>query len=315
MHLRRKCPLGEITMAETRRIRTFYSDTFDLPLPDGHRFPLDKYRLLREHLQASKLRDRLDFCLPNAATDVQLLRVHTADYLDKLKQGSLSGVEQRRIGFPWSPEMVERSRRSTGATIGAARVALRDGAGVHLAGGTHHAFPDHGQGFCVFNDVAVAIRDLQGEGLIRRAVVIDLDVHQGNGTAAIFADDPSVFTFSMHGERNFPFAKCNGDLDIAFPDGTSNEPYLAALADALHNRLPLVNADIAFYLAGADPFKNDRIGKLKLTKAGLDARDRLVFDACREHAIPVAVVLAGGYAECMADIVSIHASTVAAMLR
>lgn len=306
--------LSNATMTDTRRIRTYYSDTFDLPLPDGHRFPLEKYRLLREHLQASELRHRLDFCLPDAATDVQLLRVHTEEYLDKLKQGTLDRVEQRRIGFPWSPELVERSRRSTGATIGAARAALSDGAGMHLAGGTHHAFPDHGQGFCVFNDVAVAIRDLQSEGLIYRAVVIDLDVHQGNGTATIFADDPTVFTFSMHGERNFPFAKCNGDLDIAFPDHTGNQPYLAALVDALNNRLPLVDADIVFYLAGADPFELDRIGKLKLTKAGLGERDRFVLDACRKRSIPVTVVLAGGYAERLDDIVSIHAGTVEIVL-
>lgn len=290
-------------------IKTFYSDTFDLPLPDGHRFPLEKYRLLREHLQASELRDRLEFCLPEAATDEQLLRVHTAGYLNKLKRGSLSAVEQRRIGFPWSPEMVERSRRSTGATIAAARAALGGGAGIHLAGGTHHAFPDHGQGFCVFNDVAVAICDLQANGLIRRAVVVDLDVHQGNGTAAIFADDPDVFTFSMHGKRNFPFAKCNGDLDIALTDGTSDEPYLAALRDALSNRLPLVDADIVFYLAGADPFEHDRFGKLKLTKAGLAARDQLVFNACRDYSLPIAVVMAGGYAKALEDIVSINMGT------
>ena len=295
-------------------IKIFYSDTFELPLPDGHRFPLEKYRLLREHLQASELRNRLEFCLPEPATDEQLLRVHTADYLSKLKQGSLSAVEQRRIGFPWSPEMVERSRRSTGATIGAARAALGDGAGIHLAGGTHHAFPDHGQGFCVFNDVAVAICDLQAEGLIRRAVVVDLDVHQGNGTAAIFTDNPDVFTFSMHGERNFPFAKCNGDLDIALPDGTSDEPYLAALRDAFSNRLPLGDADIVFYLAGADPFERDRFGKLALTKTGLGERDRLIAGACRDHAIPVAVVMAGGYAKSIEDIVSINAETIESML-
>jgi acetoin utilization deacetylase AcuC-like enzyme len=210
--------------------------------------------------------------------------------------------------------MVERSRRSTGATIGAARAALDNSVGVHLAGGTHHAFPDRGQGFCVFNDVAVAVRVLQTEGLIRRAVVIDLDVHQGNGTASIFANDPSVFTFSMHGERNFPFAKCDSDLDIGLPDETNDESYLTILRDAVQNQLPLANTDIVFYLAGADPYEHDRFGKLKLTKAGLAERDRLVFALCRRHQLPLTVIMAGGYAKSVEDEVEIKATTVATLL-
>ncbi len=295
-------------------MKVFYSDTFELPLPSGHRFPIEKYRLLRERLADSEFGYRLEFCFPAAATDEEILLVHTAEYLDKLKQGSLSQIEERRIGFPWSPEMVERSRRSTGATIGAARAALDSFVGVHLAGGTHHAFSDHGQGFCVFNDVAVAVRVLQTEGRIRRAVVIDLDVHQGNGTASIFANDPWVFTFSMHGARNFPFAKCESDLDIGLPDETGDEPYLAILRDAVESQLPLASADIVFYLAGADPYKHDRFGKLKLTKAGLAERDRVVFDACRRREIPLTVVMAGGYAKSVEDVVTIKATTVATLL-
>ena len=290
-------------------MRLFYSDTFELPLPDGHRFPIEKYRLLRERLH-SQCDGQFEFCLPGAATDEQLLLVHTEEYLSKLRSGHLSPVEERRIGFPWSPEMVERSRRSTGATIGAARSALESFVAAQLAGGTHHAFPDHGQGFCVFNDVAVAIRVLQAEKLIRRAVVVDLDVHQGNGTASIFAEDPTVFTFSMHGENNFPFAKCDGDLDIALPDDTGDDVYLDALRNALVNQVPLAEADIAFYLAGADPYEHDRFGKLSLTKPGLAERDRLVLLACQLHRTPVALVMAGGYAKSIEDVVAIQQTTV-----
>jgi acetoin utilization deacetylase AcuC-like enzyme len=294
-------------------MRLYYSDTFDLGLPVGHRFPIEKYRLLREGLQGGPLRGQLTFCLPDAATNQQLLLVHTAEYLDKLEQGRLSPLEERRIGFPWSPEMVERSRRSTGATIGVARAALTEGVGVHLAGGTHHAFPDHGQGFCVFNDVAVAARVLQTEGLVRRVVVIDLDVHQGNGTAAIFADDPTVFTFSMHGGRNFPFAKASSDLDLSLPNGTTDQPYLKALGDVINHGLPLGEVDIAFYLAGADPYEGDRYGKLNLTKPGLAERDQMVIQACQDYGLPLAVVMAGGYAP-VQEVVEINTATIGLVL-
>jgi len=291
-------------------MRVFYSDTFKLPLPPRHRFPIAKYRMLREALQAGALAGRLEFCEASRASDAQLLRVHTPEYLAKLASGGLTKLEQKRIGFPWSPEMVERSRRSTGATIDAARAALDDGVAVHLAGGTHHAFADHGQGFCVFNDVAVAVRALQAERLIERAVVVDLDVHQGNGTAAIFAVDASVFTFSMHGDRNFPFAKCDGDLDIALPDGAGDADYLAALRDAFPARLPLESADCVFYLAGADVFRGDRFGRLQVTKAGLAARDYRVLGVCRRRRLPVVVVMAGGYASDLQDIVDINTASV-----
>ena len=295
-------------------MRLYYSDIFELPLPADHRFPERKYRLLREKLQSSTDCQRFTFCTATAATDAQLLLVHTAEYLDKLKSGSLSQLEQRRIGFPWSRAMVERSRRSTGATIEAARAAMAEGAAVHLAGGTHHAFPDHGQGYCVFNDVAVAIRVLQRDGLVRHALVLDLDVHQGNGTAAIFAHDPTAFTFSMHAARNFPFAKTAGDLDIALPDGTADEAYLATLRDALDAHLMSYDADVVFYLAGADCYRLDRLGRLKLTQAGLAQRDRMVIDFCRRRRLPMVVVMAGGYAENIDDIVTIHTNTVACLL-
>ena len=289
-------------------MRVFFSDTFELPLPDGHRFPKQKYRLLRERLQSRSTGD-LTFCLPDAATDEQLLLVHTPGYLEKLRTGTLTRTEQRHIGFPTSPALLERSRRSTGATLAAARASIEDGAGVHLAGGTHHAFADRGEGFCIFNDVAVACRNLQASSIVDRAVVVDLDVHQGNGTADIFADDPSVFTFSMHAERNYPLVKCEGDLDVALPDDTEDIGYLRQLREALDG-LPLDRADIVFYLAGADPFKHDRLGRLSLSKAALSQRDELVFRACLASDVPVTVVMAGGYAEVIDDVVDIHTTTV-----
>ncbi len=301
-------------MSQRQRLQVFHSDRFQLPLPEGHRFPIRKYALLRERLERGPIRDRIETRVPEAATDQQLLTIHTEGYLQKLREGSLTELEQRRIGFPWSPAMVERSRRSTGATLAAARAALADGAGVHLAGGTHHAFADHGQGFCVFNDVAVSVRVLQAEKRIRSAVVIDLDVHQGNGTAAIFLQDFSVFTFSMHGEKNFPFKKCNGDLDIALPKGTTDETYLQLLKEALP-QLPLAEVDLAFYLAGADCYAHDRLGTLKLTMDGLLRRDAMVFEACRQHGLPLAVAMAGGYSESLDDIVTIHHGTIETLVR
>ncbi len=309
-------------MAYRIPIPTFYSDTFALPLPEEHRFPMEKYRLLREGLLASEFADRLELIEASAASDEMLLRVHTTEYLAKLQDGQLSKIEERRIGFPWSLAMLERSRRSTGGTVDAAMAAMNNvfgnvignGIGVHLAGGTHHAFADHGQGFCVFNDVAVAARHLQLEGLIKRALVVDLDVHQGNGTAALFADDESVITFSMHCDRNFPFAKQEGDFDIALPEGTGDDVYLAALVDAIDKKLPWQEADLVFYLAGADPYEKDRLGKLRLTRNGLVERDRAVFTACQRHQRPLCVVMAGGYTEPPSEIAAINVATMRTLL-
>ena len=296
-------------------LQAFYSDCFVLPLPEHHRFPIDKYRLTRERLGAMLPADRILFCVPPAASDEDILRAHSEEYLEQVKAGDLSKVEQRRIGFPWSPEMVERSRRSTGATQQAARQAMLDGVAVNLAGGTHHAFADHGQGYCVFNDVAVAIRTLQHEGLIRKAAVIDCDVHQGNGTASIFKNDPTVFTCSLHGANNLPFTKCDGDLDIPLPDGTEDEAYLKVLAEVLDNEVSWKNIDMVFYLAGADPYEGDRLGKLKLTLQGLRMRDDLVARACLAHRKPLVTAMAGGYAKNIADIVNIHTTTVLTVMQ
>jgi acetoin utilization deacetylase AcuC-like enzyme len=216
----------------------------------------------------------------------------------------------RVIGFPWSAQLVERSRRSVGATIAAARAAVADGVGVNLAGGTHHAFADRGEGFCLFNDVGVAARVLQRERIVDRVLVIDCDVHQGNGTAAIFARDTSVTTFSIHGKRNYPLRKARSDLDVALDDNTGDDEYLRALADALEQVLPLAEAELAFYLAGADPYRDDRFGRLAMTKQGLRRRDQLVLSRCRQWGMPVAIAMAGGYAPQLDDIVDIHAATV-----
>jgi acetoin utilization deacetylase AcuC-like enzyme len=236
--------------------------------------------------------------------------VHTAAYVDAVAQGILPPDVQRRIGFPWSPQMVERSRRSVGATIAASRAALTSGCSANLAGGTHHAFADRGEGYCVFNDVAVAARVLQHEGLARRIAVVDCDVHQGNGTAAIFAGDAEVFTLSLHGAKNYPFKKERSHRDIELEDGTTDEPYLAVLEEALSDVIDCHAPEVAFYLAGADPYEGDRLGRLKLSIEGLRQRDALVLDSCRRAGIPVVITMSGGYAPDVDAIVTIHANTI-----
>jgi acetoin utilization deacetylase AcuC-like enzyme len=292
-------------------VKAFYSDIFVLPLPSSHRFPMDKYRLLREavtaHLPAVTLLQ------PEAASDGVLALAHHPNYIFELTTGCLPITAQKNIGFPWSPEMVERSRRSAGATIGAARAALVDGVGLNLAGGTHHAEFDAGGGYCCFNDIAVAARLMQAEKRIETALVIDLDVHQGNGTAQILRNDTSIFTFSMHGEKNYPFRKESSDLDIALPDGTVNETYLDALNIALQTIARLSKPDLIFFLAGSDVFEHDRLGKLSLTKVGIAQRDARVFEFAANaynKMVPVVVAMGGGYCPVIGDIVDIHLSTV-----
>jgi acetoin utilization deacetylase AcuC-like enzyme len=292
-------------------VRAFYSDQFALPLPDGHTFPMAKYTRLRERLVSDGVLSAAELQVPRAAAWDELALVHAPEYLAAVASGTLRPEAQRRIGFPWSEAMVERSRRSVGATIGAAFAALDDGVGVNLAGGTHHAFADHGEGYCVFNDVAVAARVLLDRGALERIAVIDADVHQGNGTARIFANTPEVFTCSLHGEKNFPFRKERSDLDITFADGARDDEYLPRLVEAVDEVLTRHRPDLVFYLAGADPYEHDRFGRLKLTIDGLHERDRLVFEACRAAAVPVVVTMAGGYARDIDAIVAIHASTVA----
>ena len=290
-------------------VKLFYTDHFVLPLPDEHPFPMSKYRLLRERIVAADWARDCELLVPDAATDDELQLAHCEDYIERVVRGQLTDKEVKRIGFPWSSELVQRSRRSTGATIAAARAASRDGVSANLAGGTHHAFRDRGEGYCVFNDVAVAARVMQRDGASMSILIVDCDVHQGNGTAEIFAGDPSVTTFSMHGLRNYPLKKTASDLDIALPNGTGDQEYLSRLELALA-RLLRAPYDFVFYLAGADPYEKDRLGRLALSKEGLRHRDEIVLSRCREMRLPVAIVMAGGYAEDVDEIVDIHATTI-----
>ena len=288
-------------------MKVFYTDHFVLPLPDGHRFPMQKYSLLREAVQAYAPHS-LDEA--PAAEDDELLLAHSAAYVDRMSTGTLTATEIRQIGFPWSSQMAERARRSAGATIAAARASLTERCAINLAGGTHHAFADHGEGFCCYNDAAVAARVVQRDHGVQRVLICDLDVHQGNGTAHIFRDDVSVFTFSIHGARNYPIRKQTSDLDIELQDGCDDATYLAALEQHLPKIINDFQPQAMIYLAGADPYEGDRLGRLKLTKIGLAARDRFVLELARDNAIPITVTMAGGYAHHIADIVDIHFNTV-----
>lgn len=290
-------------------MKFFYCDDFVLPLPPEHRFPMLKYSRLRARILSEGIGTPQMMTVPGAVTDADILRCHTAEYLHKVKHGFLTLKEVRRIGFPWSPELVVRSRHSCGGTLGACQEALRSGIAMNLAGGTHHACTDHGEGFCVFNDVAVAARALQAAGKVRNVAVLDCDVHQGNGTAEICAGDPTVFTLSIHGEKNFPFRKIAGDLDIGLPNDTDDDEYMVHLREGVAYALDQANPDIAIFIAGADPYAGDRLGKLALTKNGLAQRDRTVIDMCFERDLPVAVVMGGGYAPDVNDIVDIHLQT------
>ena len=302
-------------------MQAFHSDHFTLELPSGHSFPMSKYRLLRDWGEREQPAIRVHEAPP--ASDGELALVHTPLYVNAVAEGLLSKAQQREIGFPWSLRMAERARRSVGATIAAARAALAEGLAANLAGGTHHAYPDRGSGYCVFNDVAVAARLMQAEWHRRqrsllRVIVIDLDVHQGNGTAAIFADDPTVFTLSLHGAKNFPAHKERSDLDVELPDGCGDADYLAALDTALaeawrrHGESP---PGLAFYVAGADPHEDDRLGRLKLSFDGLAERDRRVFAALRLRGIPAAVSMAGGYGRDVHGTVAVHSRTLSEALR
>ena len=293
----------------------YYADHFVLPLPPGHRFPMAKYARLRERLAASGAFREDEFREPPAATDDEIRRAHDGGYLDRVARGRLSAAEIRAIGFPWSEAMVERSRRSAGATLAAARDALVQGWSANLAGGTHHAFRDRGEGFCVFNDAAIAARAMVAEAGLARVAVIDCDVHQGTGTAAILRGDAAAFTFSIHGARNFPFEKEAGDLDIELADGTGDEDYLRALEAGLDETLGRARPQLAIYLAGADPHEGDRLGRLALTAKGLERRDELVFARLKDAGVPVAIAMAGGYGRDLDVTVGLHAATVLAARR
>jgi len=272
---------------------------------------MEKYALLRERVLNEGIITADQLHIPEPASITELARAHDPAYIERVLNGQLTSAELRRIGFPWSPQMVERSRRSAGATIAACRVALSEGVGVNLAGGTHHAFSDAGAGYCVFNDAAVAARAMQAEGRAQRIAIIDCDVHQGDGTAAILAGDETIFTFSIHGANNFPFRKQQSDLDIALPDATSDTAYLDALEWGIRQVFASARPELIIYLAGADPYYDDRLGRLSLTKAGLAERDRLVFTFCQAAGVPIAIAMAGGYARQIVDTVDIHAHTVA----
>ena len=303
-------------------MQAFYADHFVLPLPAGHRFPMPKYKLLRERLAGELPEVRLGQA--PAASDGELALVHTPAYIEAIAQGTLPVLAQREIGFPWSPAMAERARRSAGATVMAARMALGlapgarpEGIAANLAGGTHHAYAGKGGGFCVYNDSAVAARLMQAEWARRhrqarrplQVAVIDLDVHQGNGTASIFAGDASVFTLSLHGEKNFPFRKEAGDLDVELPDGCLDAPYLQALEHALDELDRRFEPGLILFLAGADPFEGDRLGRLSLSFDGLESRDRRVFDWAWQRRIPLAFSMAGGYGVNIDETVQVQVNT------
>jgi acetoin utilization deacetylase AcuC-like enzyme len=287
-------------------VKAYYTDHFVLPLPDGHRFPMEKYRLLRDYVSKTAGIELLE---PRAASNMDLLRVHTEDYIQAVSGGKLTNAQIREIGFPWSEEMVERSRRSAGATIEACLSAMKEGVSVNLAGGTHHAYADKGSGFCVFNDAAVAAKYVQNIKPTSVAI-IDLDVHQGNGTAALLGQDPNCFTLSLHGEKNFPFRKEASHLDWGLIDGTSDQEYLDILNQALEYLEARFTPELIIYLAGADPHEGDRLGRLKLTTEGMANRDRMVLDFANGHQCPIAIAMAGGYGHDIQTTVSVHAQTI-----
>ncbi len=288
-----------------------YHDAYDLHL-GAHVFPSQKYRLIYETLLREKYAEPEDFLAPEAARDEDILRVHTVDWVRKLKTGALTLSEMMRLEIPYSKEMVEAVWLATGGTILAGWRALEDGFGVNVGGGFHHAHPDHGEGFCAVHDVAVAIRHLAADGAIRKAMVVDTDVHHGNGTAAIFADDAAVFTLSIHQENNYPEPKPPSTVDLHLPDGIGDADYLRILSGPLRQGLDEFRPDVVFYVGGADPYCEDLLGGLALTLEGLEERDRMVFEEARARGIPVAITLAGGYARRVMDTVRIHTNTILA---
>ena len=279
------------------------------PLPAGHRFPMLKYELLPEQLLHEGTATAADFFVATPPTDDDILRVHDASYYARLRLGQLTRQEERATGFPWSAALFEREVTILGGTIEAARRALPQGVAFNIAGGTHHAFRDRGEGFCLLNDQAAAAAHLLAHGLARQVLIVDLDVHQGNGTAAIFQHEPRVFTFSMHGARNYPARKQTSDLDLPLPDGTDDAHYLRLLRETLPRLLDQMQPDFVFYLAGVDVLATDKLGHLALTREGCRQRDELVLGLCHRHGLPVVVCMGGGYSERIADIVEAHANT------
>jgi len=291
-------------------LKIFYTDTFPIPLPEKHSFPKNKYFLLRKRILEELGDQPVDLRVPEPASDEDIIRAHDPAYLRRLQNGELTAKEIRRVGLPWSPQIVRRARYSAGATIAACQAALNEGIAVNLGGGTHHAFSDRGQGYCWLNDSAIASRAMQTEGLAGKILIIDCDVHQGNGTAAIVKNDLTIFTFSIHGKNNFPYHKETSSLDIELADGTDDAGYLKALEKGLAASMQNFKADLVIYLAGADPYKDDRFGRLALTKEGLAQRDHLVLQNIYKAGLPAAVTMAGGYARNVQDTVDLHFQTV-----
>ncbi|ALW87461.1 deacetylase [Hymenobacter sedentarius] len=285
------------------------SDHYTLDLPEGHRFPIAKYALIREQLLWQGIAAAADFYEPGLCAEADVLRVHTAEYWHKVRDLALSPAEVRRLGLPQSPQLVRRSLSSSAGTLQSALHALQDGVGLNLAGGTHHAFADRGEGFCVLNDQAIAAAHLLAHGLTKQVLIVDLDVHQGDGTASIFGQESRVFTFSMHAGANYPLRKEHSDLDVALELGTGDEVYLRQLQETLPALLAQVQPDFIFYQAGVDVLATDKLGKLALTPAGCRQRDEFVLGLCRTHQLPVAVSMGGGYSERLADIVDAHCNT------
>jgi acetoin utilization deacetylase AcuC-like enzyme len=292
--------------------RLYYSPYYYADIGEGHVFPIRKFELVRDLLLKEGTLQPDEIFEPEPAKVEDLLLVHTEDYITRLVAGNLTAKEIRKLGLPWSQSLVRRSFHAISGTVNAARAALESGIASNLAGGTHHAYPDRGEGFCVLNDVAVAIRVLQREKLAERFLIVDCDVHQGNGTAFIFQNSPEVFTFSMHGAKNYPLFKENSSIDIELPDGTGDDVFLETLAEALP-RIFMHNPDMIFYLGGADPYEKDKLGRLKLTQAGLMKRDEIVLQFAKEHHTPIVTTMSGGYASDINDTVEIHANTIRAV--
>ena len=291
--------------------KLIYHDGYDLNL-GAHVFPSQKYHMIRDKLLEDSVATQDDFLAPQPATDEDVLRVHSQEYVYKLKNGSLSRTEEMRLEVPYSKKLIEACWLAAGGSILAGRRALQDGWAANIGGGFHHACPDHGEGFCVIHDVAIAIRRLQFDGAMERAMVVDTDVHQGNGTAVVFGGDGNVYTLSLHQEHNYPFPKPPSTMDVDLPDGIGDQEYLAILEKHLHQALHDFAPELLFYVAGADPYREDQLGGLALTMEGLAQRDALVFDYARRNGVPVAIALAGGYARRVADTVDIHVGTIIA---
>lgn len=291
-------------------MKIFCCDHLSFPVPPGHPLPIEKYSLLRAAIIRADLVHPPHLAVPKPVTDEQILHAHDAAYLHRVTCGKLTPQEIRRIGLPWSPQLVARARCAAGGTVAACRAAMHDGIAINLSGGTHHAFHDHGQGYCLFNDCVIAARTMQAEQPIQRVLILDCDAHQGNGTASLAANDPTLFTFSIHNQHNFPLHKVESDLDIGLEDGTGDVAYLEALELGVRQALHRADADLVIYLAGADPYKRDLLGHLALSKAGLAARDRFVLSTCRDVGLPVVTVMAGGYTQDVKDTVDIHLQTV-----